>query len=87
MEQRTLTSTADPFDLARFVLAQERSYEQAMSEIRSGRKRSHWMWYIFPQFHGLGTSATSRQYAIESVAEAEAYFPSPGPWSSIVGEL
>ena len=77
MEQRTLSSTADPYDLARFVLAQERDYEQALSEIRSGRKRSHWMWYIFPQFHGLGFSVTSRQYAIRSVAEAEAYLHHP----------
>ena len=70
-EQRT--SAADPYDLARFVRAQEPDYDQAMSEIRGGRKRSHWMWYIFPQFDGLGVSATSRQYAIRSVAEAEAY--------------
>ena len=48
-----------------------------MSEIRSGRKRSHWMWYIFPQFDGLGISATSRRYAIKSVAEAEAYLRHP----------
>ena len=66
-------SAADPFNLARFVQAQERDYEQAMSEIRGGRKRSHWMWYIFPQFDGLGLSATSSHYAIKSLAEAEAY--------------
>jgi uncharacterized protein (DUF1810 family) len=64
---------ADPYDLTRFVQAQEHDYEQAMSEIRSGQKRSHWMWYIFPQFHGLGSSATARHYAIKSLAEAEAY--------------
>ena len=72
-EQRTFTSGADPYDLARFVRAQEPDYDQALSEIRGGRKRSHWMWYIFPQFDGLGVSSTSRQYAIKSVAEAEAY--------------
>jgi uncharacterized protein (DUF1810 family) len=67
------TEAADPYDLTRFVQAQGRDYEQAMSEIRGGRKRSHWMWYIFPQFEGLGLSATSRHYAIKSRAEAEAY--------------
>src|SRR5438034_9503126 len=68
---------ADPYDLQRFVRAQEHDYEEALSEIRSGRKRSHWMWYIFPQFDGLGISATSRKYAIKSVAEAEAYLGHP----------
>jgi uncharacterized protein (DUF1810 family) len=68
---------ADPFDLTRFIHAQERDYEQAISEIRSGRKRSHWMWYIFPQFEGLGFSPTSRHYAIKSIAEAEAYLRHP----------
>ena len=75
-EQRTFTS-ADAYDLARFVRAQEPDYDQAMSEIRAGRKRSHWMWYIFPQFDGLGVSSTSRQYSIKSVAEAEAYLRHP----------
>jgi uncharacterized protein (DUF1810 family) len=74
---RTSVSAPDPYDLARFVRAQQRDYEQALSEIRSGRKVSHWMWYIFPQFDGLGVSATSRQYAIKSVAEAEAYLRHP----------
>ena len=76
-EHRTAISAADPYDLARFVHAQERDYAQALSEIRSGRKRSHWMWYIFPQFDGLGVSSTSRLYAIKSVAEAEAYLRHP----------
>ncbi len=67
----------DAYDLARFVLAQGRDYERALSEIRGGRKRSHWMWYIFPQFDGLGLSSMSRQYAIKSVAEAEAYLRHP----------
>lgn len=71
----------DPHDLARFVSAQVYDYEQALSEIRSGWKRSHWMWYIFPQYDGLGFSETSRRYAIKSVAEAEAYLrhPALGP--------
>ena len=72
-----MSDTADPYDLARFVRAQETDYEQALSEIRSGRKRSHWMWYIFPQLDGLGLSATSRRYAIRSVDEAEAYLRHP----------
>jgi uncharacterized protein (DUF1810 family) len=76
-EHRTVVSADDPYDLARFVQAQERDYEQALSEIRIGRKRSHWMWYIFPQFDGLGVSSTSRLYAIKSVAEAEAYLRHP----------
>jgi Uncharacterized conserved protein len=64
---------ADPYDLQRFVRAQEHDYEEALSEIRSGRKRSHWMWYIFPQFDGLGVSPTSKRYAVKSVAEARRF--------------
>jgi uncharacterized protein (DUF1810 family) len=67
----------DPHNLNRFVQAQEDDYEQALCEIRSGRKRSHWMWYIFPQFDGLGFSSTSKRYSIKSVAEAEAYLVHP----------
>jgi uncharacterized protein (DUF1810 family) len=67
----------DPFGLHRFVQAQEQVYQQALAEIRSGRKRSHWMWFIFPQFDGLGASWTSRQYSVKSVAEAEAYLDHP----------
>src|SRR4030095_14120147 len=63
----------DPYDLERFVRAQRDDYELALSEIVTGRKRSHWMWYIFPQIGGLGTSAMSRRYAIKSQAEARAY--------------
>jgi uncharacterized protein (DUF1810 family) len=70
-------TTPDPHDLARFVQAQEGDYERALSEIRSGRKRSHWMWYIFPQYDGLGFSPTSRRYAIKSLAEARAYLGHP----------
>ena len=55
---------SDPFDLNRFVRAQEADYEGALAEIRSGRKRSHWMWYIVPQFAGIGTSSMSQRYAI-----------------------
>src|SRR3954454_1934841 len=67
----------DPHDLSRFVRAQEDDYEPALSEIRSGRKRSHWIWYIFPQLDGLGFSSTSRRYSIKSLAEAEAFLRHP----------
>jgi uncharacterized protein (DUF1810 family) len=63
----------DPFNLRRFVQAQEENYGQALSEIRSGRKRSHWMWYVFPQIDGLALSSTARFYAIKSLEEARAY--------------
>lgn len=67
----------DPHDLNRFVQAQESVYQRALAEIRRGRKQSHWMWYIFPQFAGLGFSSTSRFYAINSLAEARAYLEHP----------
>lgn len=67
----------DPFDLERFVRAQENDYAQALHEIRAGRKRSHWMWYVFPQIQGLGLSAMSLRYAIRSRAEAVAYLAHP----------
>jgi uncharacterized protein (DUF1810 family) len=60
-------------DLERFVTAQEADYHIALAEIRRGSKRSHWMWYIFPQIDGLGHSAMSRRYAIRSLEEASAY--------------
>ncbi len=68
---------ADPYDLERFVRAQAPDYARALSELRSGRKRSHWMWYIFPQFRGLGSSAVSQRYAIGSVHEAQAFLRHP----------
>jgi uncharacterized protein (DUF1810 family) len=66
-----------PHDLNRFVQAQQDDYERALSEIQSGRKRSHWMWYVFPQFDGLAFSSTSKHYAIKSVDEARAYLDHP----------
>ena len=63
----------DPFRLERFVEAQEPVYEQVCKELREGRKRSHWMWFIFPQLRGLGNSSTAQYFAIRSRAEAEAY--------------
>jgi len=67
----------DPFNLHRFVEAQDADYEAALAEIRSGRKRSHWMWYVFPQIAGLGFSPTSQHFAITSLAEAKAYLAHP----------
>jgi len=65
--------SADAFDLQRFVEAQARDYDSAVRELKSGRKRSHWIWYIFPQIAGLGSSAMSQKYAISSCDEARAY--------------
>ncbi|AWI87412.1 DUF1810 domain-containing protein [Methylobacterium sp. DM1] len=67
----------DGFDLNRFVEAQTGVYETALAELRGGRKRSHWMWFIFPQIAGLGSSAMARRYAIGSLAEARAYLAHP----------
>jgi uncharacterized protein (DUF1810 family) len=64
---------ADPFDLRRFVDAQERVYSSVLSELRDGRKRSHWIWFIFPQLKALGRSPTAIRYGIASLAEASAY--------------
>ncbi|MGE4055237.1 MAG: DUF1810 domain-containing protein [Vicinamibacterales bacterium] len=61
------------FDLDRFVRAQQAVYQQALAEIRRGSKRSHWMWFVFPQYEGLGFSAMSKTYAIKSPDEARAY--------------
>ncbi len=63
----------DPYNLQRFVDAQETVFEQARSELREGRKRSHWMWFIFPQIEGLGHSEVARKYAISGRDEAIAY--------------
>ena len=63
--------------LDRFVTAQERIYEQALRELRAGRKTSHWMWFVFPQIAGLGRSATAQRYAITSMEEARAYAAHP----------
>ena len=60
-------------NLSRFLNAQEKDYQRALAEIRSGKKRSHWMWYIFPQLAGLGLSAMSQQYAIKDLNEADQY--------------
>jgi len=67
----------DPFDLQRFVEAQSSAYARALSELRQGAKRSHWMWYIFPQLRGLGQSPMAQKYGIASLAEARAYLGHP----------
>jgi len=69
--------TDDPYLLDRFVRAQADDYAQALAEVRGGRKRSHWMWYVFPQLDGLGFSSTARFYAIKSLDEARAYLAHP----------
>ena len=65
------------YDLSRFHAAQARDYDTALSEIRAGRKRSHWMWYIFPQIRGLGFSSTAQYYALSGLGEAKAYLADP----------
>ena len=72
-----MTVPAIELMLERFRKAHEESYETALGEIRSGRKRSHWIWYIFPQIQGLGHSAVAQYYAIQSAAEAKAYWNDP----------
>ncbi|MER2269822.1 DUF1810 domain-containing protein [Methylobacterium oxalidis] len=67
----------DPFDLARFVDAQSGVYEQALRELTAGQKRSHWMWFVFPQIAGLGFSAMAQRYAVGSLDEARAYLQHP----------
>lgn len=69
--------SADPFELRRFILAQDPVMESVRSELRAGRKTSHWMWFVFPQVAGLGSSARSVRYAISSREEARAYLDHP----------
>lgn len=68
---------ADPFCLSRFVSAQENVYQQVLTELEQGRKRTHWIWYIFPQIDGLGHSSMAERYAIKSLDEARAYLQHP----------
>lgn len=67
----------DPFDLQRFVLAQDTVIDSVREELRAGRKRSHWMWFVFPQIAGLGRSAMAQRYALASLDEARAYLAHP----------
>lgn len=66
-----------PFDLERFVAAQDPVFERVMAELANGAKTSHWMWFVFPQLAGLGTSAMARRYALSGLEEAEAYLAHP----------
>jgi uncharacterized protein (DUF1810 family) len=70
-------NTDDPYDLSRFLSAQEGVYERALAELKGGQKRTHWMWYIFPQLDGLGFSPTAKRYSIKSIEEAQQYLNHP----------
>ena len=67
----------DPFDLQRFIAAQEAVLDDVYAELRAGRKESHWMWFVFPQHVALGSSPTARRFGIRSLAEAQAYLDDP----------
>jgi len=77
IQRDSTTDRGDPFDLNRFISAQEGIYDRALAELRDGLKRSHWMWYIFPQVEGLGHSPTTRRYSIKSLEEARHYLAHP----------
>ncbi len=70
-------SDADPFNLGRFVEAQEKDYPSALAELRAGNKQTHWIWYVLPQLRGLGSSSAATYYGIGSAQEAEAYLEHP----------
>ncbi len=72
-----MPTVRDPFDLDRFVKAQARSYPAVLGELRRGNKSGHWMWFVFPQLRGLGTSPMATHYGISSLAEARAYLAHP----------
>lgn len=77
MDSSNANVANDPFNLSRFVEAQNHVFDQVMSELRSGQKSSHWMWFIFPQIDGLAFSEMSQRYAIKSVDEVKAYLNHP----------
>ena len=81
-----MSDSADRFQRSRFVAAQEGVYERALAEVRAGRKQSHWMWFIFPQLAGLGSSAMAQKYALRNAAEARAYLQHPllGPRLEVI---
>ena len=72
-----MSSVSDPFGLQRFVEAQAQVYQTVLDELRDGRKRTHWIWFVFPQITGLGSSPTAARYAISSLDEARAYLAHP----------
>jgi uncharacterized protein (DUF1810 family) len=71
------SENADPFDLRRFVDAQDGAYDTVLDELRNGAKRSHWIWFVFPQLRGLGRSPTAARFGIASIDEARAYLAHP----------
>jgi uncharacterized protein (DUF1810 family) len=73
VDKSVSSNSADPFDLQRFADAQDRVYGTVLAELRAGAKRSHWIWFVFPQLRGLGHSATAMRYGISSLDEARAY--------------
>ena len=77
MHQDSPSNLSDSYDLDRFINAQTGIYDRALAELREGLKRSHWMWYIFPQIEGLGHSPTTRHYSIKSLEEARQYLAHP----------
>lgn len=77
VDKLSSSDRTDPYDLQRFVDAQNRVYDTALTELRDGRKRSHWIWFVFPQIQGLGSSPTAIRYGITSLAEARAYLDHP----------
>ena len=77
MTNETPIQLVDPFDLERFVIAQNEVYSEVLEELQQGAKQSHWMWFVFPQVEGLGTSWMADKYAISSRREAEAYMAHP----------
>jgi uncharacterized protein (DUF1810 family) len=73
VDKSASSNAADPFDLQRFADAQDRVYGTVLAELRAGAKRSHWIWFVFPQLRGLGHSATAMRYGISSLDEARSY--------------
>jgi uncharacterized protein (DUF1810 family) len=72
-----MAQTGDPYELERFVTAQDPVFARVLAELKQGRKTSHWMWFVFPQIAGLGSSAMAQRFAISSLAEARAYLDHP----------
>jgi len=77
MPKANAINPEDRFNLNRFLIAQEKVYDTALAELRSGEKRTHWMWFIFPQIEGLGYTPTSKYYAIKNLEEARQYLDHP----------
>ena len=77
MIDKTGSIGKDPFGLSRFIKAQDKIYDRVLHELRSGRKRTHWMWFVFPQIAGLGYSSTTQYYSIKSAEEARQYLKHP----------